>query len=474
MQRARLRSNEDAPHAVAALVSTPAVELRETLRLAVPIAFAQVALMTMGLVDAALVGRVSAADLSAVSIGNALLFAMLCTPMGVTMAVEPLASQAVGAGDGGRAWTSLRAGIVACALVSIPTMLLAAVTPLVLGPFGVDAAVIPAASRFVYARLPSMPMWLLFMAAKAYLEARGITRPLLIGGWAANVLNFVMVSVLVFGDRALAWVSVRPLGLPQLGSLGAGIGSTISNVVLAAIALYAAWRARPEGAHLFSGDTEELLESTRKLLRVGLPIGLQLLTEAGVFTLVTVLAGRLGARTSAANQIALGLASYTFMGVLGISSATAVRVGRAIGASDEGGPRRAWLVGFGLVIAYMGCCALIFLAFGPELARLFTPDDGVVVVAAQLLRIAAAFQIFDGIQGVAGGALRGAADTRFASWANVAGHWCVGLPLALLFGFAMKEGAVGLWWGLLAGLAVVAVVLSARFWRISGQRIEAV
>ena len=388
-------------------MSAPAEELRETLRLAVPIAFAQVALMTMGLVDAALVGRVSAADLSAVSIGNALIFAMLCTPMGVTMAVEPLASQAVGAGELGRAWTSLRAGIVACALLSIPTMLLAAVTPLVLAPLGVDAAVIPAASRYVYARLPSMPLWLIFMAAKAYLEARGITRPMLLGGWAANVLNFVVVSVLVFGDRALAWVSLRPLGLPQLGSLGAGLGSTLANVVLAAIALYAAWRARPEGAHLFSGDREELYASTRKLLGVGVPIGLQLLTEAGVFAIVTLLAGRLGARTSAAHQIAISLASYTFMGVLGISSATAVRVGRAIGAREDRGPRRAWLVGFGLVIGYMGCCALIFLAYGRALARVFTPDDAVVAVAAQLLRIAAAFQIFDGIQGVAGGALAG-------------------------------------------------------------------
>jgi MATE family multidrug resistance protein len=472
LQRARRRSTQGVPHAIAALVSHWTEELRETLRLAVPIAFAQVALMTMGLVDAALVGRVSAADLSAVSIGNALFFAMLCTPMGVTMAVEPLASQAVGAGDLGRAWTSLRAGIVACALLSIPTMLLAAVTPLVLAPFGVDPAVIPAASRFVYARLLSMPMWLLFMAAKAYLEARGLTRPMLVGGWAANVLNFAVVSVLVLGDRALAWIGVRPLGLPQLGSLGAGLGSTLSNVVLAAIALHAAWRARPEGAKLFSGG--ELRETTRKLLRVGVPIGLQLLTEAGVFAVVTLLAGRLGARTSAAHQIAIGLAAYTYMGVLGISSATAVRVGRAIGAREERGPRRAWLVGFALAIGYMGCCALVFLAWGRALARLFTPDEGVVGVAAELLGIAAAFQIFDGIQGVAGGALRGAADTRFASWANVAGHWCVGLPLAVLLGFRMGQGAVGMWWGMMAGLVVVAVVLSARFWRISGRRIEAV
>lgn len=430
--------------------------------------------MTMGLVDAALVGRVSAADLSAVSIGNALIFTMICLPMGVTLAVEPLASQAVGAGDPRRAWNSFRAGVVASMFLAIPTMLLAALSPLVLAPLHIPEAVIPPATAFVYARLPSMPMWLLFMSAKAYLEARGLTRPLLIGGWSANVLNFAAVSVLVLGDRALLRVGIRALGLPALGSLGAGLGTSFSNGMLAAIAVYAAWKARPEGTSLFSGDRAELLETTRKLVRVGAPIGLQILTEAGAFTLVTLLAGRLGADISAAHQIAMGLASYTFMGVLGISSATAVRVGRAIGARIHRGPRRAWLVGFGLVIVYMGGCAVVFLGFARPLARLFTPDEGVASIAVTFLRIGAAFQIFDGIQGVAGGALRGAADTRFASWANVACHWCIGLPLALLFCFTLAQGAIGLWWGMLAGLVAAAVMLSSRFWLISARTIEAV
>ncbi len=359
-------------------VEGQAEEIRETLRLAVPIAFAQIAMMTMGLVDAALVGRVSEADLSAVSIGNALIFSMLCAPMGVTMAVEPLASQAVGAGDPMRAWNSLRAGIVACLLLTIPTVIAAALSPFLLRPLGVDPAVIPAATRFVIARLPSIPLWLLFMAAKAYLEACGITRPLLVGGWGANVVNFLVVGVLVFGDRALGWVGIPALGLPALGSLGAGIGTSVSGVVLAGIALGAAWRARPKGARLFADDQDELHATTRKLLRVGLPIGLQLLTEVGVFTLVTLLAGRLGARTAAAHQIAIGLASYTYMGVLGISSATAVRVGRAIGAREERGPRRAWLVGLGLVVLYMGSCGVCFLGFGRVLARIFTDEPHVI------------------------------------------------------------------------------------------------
>lgn len=449
-------------------------EIRETLRLAVPIAFAQVALMTMGLVDAAMVGRVSATDAAAVQIGNSLTFFVTCTAMGVTMAVEPLASQAMGAGDPHRAWTSFRAGLLACLLLSIPSMIAAALSPWLLHALKVDPTVIPAATAFTYARIPGIPLWLLFMSAKAYLEARGLTRPLFIGGWGANIINFVIVGVLVFGDRALTRVGLPALGLPALGSLGAGFGTTFSNGVLAAVALYAAYRARPEGARLFGGDRGELVATTRKLIRVGTPMGFQLLTEVGVFTVVSLLMGRLGARAAAANLIALGLASYTFMGVLGISSATAVRVGRAIGARDHDGPRRAGLVGLGLVMLYMGTCAVVFVTFPGPLARIFTDDPAIEQAAVTLIRIAAAFQLFDGIQGVAGGALRGAADTRFASWANVACHWGVGLPVALWLGFTMAQGAPGLWWGLSAGLVVVAVVLTARFYRISGRVIEAV
>ncbi len=447
-------------------------EIRETLRLAVPITLAQVALMTMGLVDAAMVGRVSAAELAAVAMGNALAFAMLCPAMGVTMAVEPLASQAVGADDPDRAWLSLRAGVVACALLSIPTMLLMASSTVLLHVFGVDASVVPAAQRFILARVPGAPAWLLFMAAKAYLEARGVTRPLYVGGWVANVLNLVVCALLVFGDDALARVGLPPLGLPRLGSLGAGLATSFSNIVLAAFALLMAWRIRPPGATAF-GQGDELRLMTAKVIKVGVPIGMQILTEAGVFSCVGLLVGRLGPSATAAHQIVLGLASFTFMGVLGISGATSVRVGRAIGAREHGGPRVAGLVGVGLGIVYMVLCAGVFVLIPGPLARLFSDDPAVLATAIDVMRVAAAFQIFDGIQGVAGGALRGAADTRFASLMNVVCHWGIGLPLAVLFGAVLGRGVVGYWWGLALGLLCVSVALASRFWRVSSRSIEA-
>jgi multidrug resistance protein, MATE family len=231
--------------------------------------------------------------------------------------------------------------------------------------------------------------------------------------------------------------------------------------------------ARPTGATLLPEDRAELWATTRKLLRIGIPIGMQVLTEVGVFSVVSLLAGRLGARTSSAHQIALGLSSLAYMGVLGMSAATAVRVGRAVGAREEGGPRRAGVVGLGLASLYMASTSLVFLLCAGPLARLFTPDAAVVASAVTLVHIAAAFQIADGLQGVAGGALRGAADTRFASWANVACHWGIGLPLAIVLAFVLGWGATGLWWGLTAGLVVVAGVLVRRFVLISGRHIAA-
>jgi MATE family multidrug resistance protein len=449
------------------------VELRETLKLALPIAFAQVALMAMGTVDAALVGHISGVELAAVSIGNAVTFAAICTAMGVTQAVEPLAAQAVGAGQPERAWTSFRGGILACLALSLPTMLLAVAGTYGLGLLGVDAEVAGLARGFVYARLPGIPAWLAFMGAKAYLEARGLTRPLLIAGWAVNVLNFAVAALLVFGDAALVKVGLPKLGLPPLASMGAGLANSFSTWCLALWALGAVYLARPTGSALFSWSAE-LGDMARTIARVGVPIGLQLLAEVGVFALASPLAGRLGAHVAAAHQIAIGLASLTFMGVIGIGAATAVRVGRAIGAQELGGPRRAGFTGIGVATAYMSLCGIMFVFCARPLARLFTEDEQVIEAAVPLLRIAAAFQIFDGIQGVASGALRGAGDTAYAFWANVACHWGIGLPVSLVLCFQLGMGASGLWWGLSAGLAAVSAVLLVRFERRTRGAISAI
>lgn len=448
-------------------------EIRETLDLAVPIATAQIALMAMGLVDSALVGRVSPTELTAVSAGNGVFFAAICPAMGVTMAVEPLASQAVGAGEDEVAWRSFRAGLAACLVLTIPSMLLAVAGTVLFSLFRVAPESVPKATSFILARLPGTAPWLCFMATKAFLEAKGVTRPLYVGAISANVVNFVVCSLLVFGDGALTSVGLPAVGLPALGAVGAGLATSVANAFILAVALLAAHRLRPKGATLFARDPE-LWATTKKLLAVGVPIGMQFFTEVGAFVALGLFAASLGVRAGAAHQIAIGVASFTFMGILGIGGATAVRVGRAVGGGEVDGPRRAGVFGVGIGVVYSLGCAVLITLFATPLARAFTTDADLVRETAPLFVVAALFQIFDGIQGVSGGALRGAADTAFASWANVACHWFFGLPIAYVLAFRFDLGLFGLWIGAGCGLAAAATALFLRFLRTSSRTISRV
>jgi MATE family multidrug resistance protein len=207
-------------------------------------------------------------------------------------------------------------------------------------------------------------------------------------------------------------------------------------------------------------------------LRIGLPVGLQMGAEVGIFALVALLAARVGTLQLAAHQVAIGLASFSFTIALGVAAAGSVRVGKAIGARDRLSTRMAGHVAFlggGLV---MGTSAAMFALFPRSLARLVTNQETVLRAAAPLLLVVAVFQLSDGIQAVGAGVLRGAGDTRYTLYTNLIGHWCVGLPIALVLGFKMRWGVVGLWWGLCAGLTVVAVTLFVRFERLSRGEIE--
>jgi MATE family multidrug resistance protein len=209
----------------------------------------------------------------------------------------------------------------------------------------------------------------------------------------------------------------------------------------------------------------------RKALGLGTPFGLQLMAEFGVFSLVNVLMGNLDARSLAAHQVAITLASATFMVPVGIGAATSVRVGQAIGRQDAPGTRLAGMTGIGVGMGFMLCSAAAFLLLPRLLASVITSEVDVIEAVVPLLFVAAIFQLSDGVQAVASGALRGAGDTRFPLWANLGGHYLVGLPLGVLLGFGMGFGAAGLWWGLSAGLTCVAVALALRFRHASARPI---
>ena len=427
-------------------------ELSALFRLAWPIALASVGTLAMSLVDTAILGRVSTIDLAGASLGRSIGFAALTLGMGIATAIEPFAAQAIGAKDDARAWQALRSNARACLIVVLPCVVLAFATTLLLPPIGVDARVVSGARGFLLGQSPSMLLTLLFMATKAFLQAHHRTTPALIGVGVANVINVIVCNLLVRGDGALAAVGLPGIGLPHLGATGAGFALSVSTAVL----LLFVWAPARE----YRAAPAPAIE-TREMFRVGTSIGLQMLAEYAIFTTVSMLAGSLGANVIAAHQIALAVASFSYMGALGIASATAVRVGYAVGAGRP--PRRAGLVGIGVGAAFMLASAAVLALASHAIAGLFSDDRDVVELGAVLLRIAAVFQLFDGIQVVSAGALRGAGEVRVPFIAVVGAHWLVGFPTAWLLGFTLGWGARGLWWGLTAGLVAASIALAARF-----------
>lgn len=443
-------------------VSTGA-ELGRLAVLAWPITLAQLGMMSLHLVDTAIVGRSSVDDLAGVALGRSIAFLTVSAGMGIPFALETLATQAVGASEPDAAWSALRGAIRASLVAIVPITFVALAITFALPRFGVEAAIADRARAFVIGNAPGSYGFLLFLATKTYLQAHGRTTPALIAAAIANVVNVVVCSLLVRGDDALVSVGLAGVGLPRWGAFGAGLSASLASLLLGALTLYAAHALRPREAARVPP-----MPMTR-VARIGLPIGLQLLAEVGVFSVVALVAGRLGARVVSAHQVAIGLASTTFMVALGVSGATAVRVGIAVGAGRS--PRRVGVLGTLLGVGTMSLGAAMFLTFPEPLARLFTTDPDVVATSVLLLRIAALFQLFDATQGVVAGALRGAGDVRFPFLVMLVGYWGLGFPVALFLAFRVGWGASGLWWGLAAGLAFVAVALVARFAHITAKPI---
>jgi multidrug resistance protein, MATE family len=440
-------------------------ELGSLVRLALPLAVAQGGQALMGVVDTAIVGRAGALQLAGTGLGNALFIALAIFGMGVMHGLDPLVSQAVGAGDLARARRALWQGVwLACglaALLAVPS----ALAPGVLVPLGIEPQVARVASRYLLWRLPGLPFFLSFFAARAYLQALGSARPMVIATAAANLANVPLDVLLVFGGASLPW----PLAaVPAMGAGGAALATSIVSALQLAI-LSRAVRAVPVpgGAVPRRAEPRELARA----VRLGLPIGLHMGAEVGFFALVGFLAARLGAIPLAAHQLALSMASLTFTVAVGFGNAGSVRVGWAVGARDRKGARRAGLAAFGAGAAFMSIAALALFLFPGAIARLMTDDPAVVAAAVPLLRVAAVFQISDGVQGVGAGVLRGAGETRFTFAANMAGHWALGFPAAVLLGLSAGLGVTGLWWGFVLGLSAVGGALLVRFLRVSSREI---
>jgi MATE family multidrug resistance protein len=445
-------------------------ELRKLLRLAAPIAFTQAGYALMGLVDTAVVGRLGASALGAIGLANGLFFAVAIVGLGTMMGLDPLFAQALGAGDERRAralvWQGIWLSFAVTAVLAIPIALM----PLLLEPARIEPAVARDARLFLWLRLPGLWPLLAFAGLRAYLQAAHRLRALVVATVLANVANFALDVALVYGR----------FGFPALGAPGSGLATSICSFLqLAVLAIAFQFRGHPAqlpvpGGRAGGVGAESRLLSPadlRKALAVGIPVGLQMGAEVGVFALVGLLAGRLGALALAAHQVALALASFTFCAAVGIGQAGSVRVGWAVGARNTRAARRSGLVAFAGGAGIMSMSALLFWLIPSSLARLLSDQPDVIAASVPLLAVCAFFQLSDGIQGVGAGVLRGAGDTRFAFLANLVGHYAVGLPVAIGLGLMCGLGVIGLWWGLCAGLTAVAIALLTRFLRLSSREI---
>jgi MATE family multidrug resistance protein len=422
-------------------------ELQQVARLSAPVALAQLGLMMIGVVDTLMLSRLGVTELAAGALGNAWQWTFLSLGLGMVMGIDPLISHAHGRGDGPGTALALQRGIVLGILVSLPIMLAGASTEQGLLAIGQEPAVALLAGRYNLYKLPTVPSFLVYSALRQYLQGRGLMGPATIVMWLGNLVHALLGWALIFGH----------LGLPALGVEGAALASSVSTVLL--VVMLAFWIVlldlhvdawRPWSRESFS------LGGLLQTVRLGLPVGLQISLESTAFSISTTMAGWLGREALASHQIVLNMASLAFMVPLGISQGASTRVGNLIGSGDLPGMRRATKVSIALGASVMIFSALAFSALRYELPALYTGDARVIALAAQILPLAAAFQLTDGTQVVAGGVLRGMGRPDAAAVVNLLGYYLIALPCAYALGFVWGFGLVGIWISLAAGLTLVA------------------
>ena len=435
-------------------------ELVPMLRLAVPVVMAELGWMTMGVVDTLMVGGLGPEAISAVGIGASMHIAFAIFGMGVLLGLDTLVSQAYGAGDVADCHRWLIDGLTLAAIMAVPITAVCLLLYFAIPSLGFHAAIAPPLQSYFLIVVLSTPFLLAYAACRRYLQGMHLVTPVMFALVSANLLNAVMDWALIYGH----------LGLPALGVSGAAWATLLSRVyMLAALAVAIWWTDQRTAAAMAAADQHHHsvwrvprlidLARLRRLLTLGLPAASQMLAEVGVFALATALAGTLDPISGASHQIALNLAGVAFMIPLGVGAAGAVRVGHAVGARD---PDRAAAAGWTAIligVAFMLASGALFVLIPGTLIGWFSSDPAVLRVGTSLLYLAAVFQLFDGIQGVVTGTLRGLGDTRTPMIVNLGAHWFLGLPVSYTLCFIAGWGVWGLWVGLSLGLIVTGTIL---------------
>lgn len=424
--------------------------------LAIPVILAEVGWTTMGLVDTFMVGSLGPAAIGAVGLGSIVFLSIGIFGMGLLLGLDTLVSQAYGAGRIDLCHHWLLQGIYLGLAAAVPLTLVSLGIIATLPLWGLNPDVLALSGPYLKVVTLSVLPLLFYTAFRRYLQAMNSVRPITFALVTANLVNVAVNWVLIHGH----------LGFPALGATGAAWATVLSRVYMAAVLLVAiVMRDERHQTRLAAVSRRVEWQAVRRMLGLGVPAGLQILLEVGVFAAASALAGRLSPGALAAHQIALNLWAIVFMVPLGLNAAGAVRVGQAVGRQDPDGVWRAGWTALALGLAFTATSALVFLLAGRPLIAAFSTDATVLATGPSLLAIAGVCLIFDGTQGISTGILRGLGETRIPLLTNLAGHWLIGLPLGYAACFWLGWGVQGLWIGLATGLVIVGGTL-LRTWHL--------
>jgi len=436
-------------------------ELRETFILATPLILGQLSSIGMNVIDTLLAGHLDARTLAAVAIGTGLWSLAIVAAIGVMLALPPSVAQLAGAGERARIGPLLRQALWLALALGIALLLLVRGAGVLLAPIGIEPDVAAETRKFLHAIAWGAPALTGYFALRGFSDGVGMTRPTMYFGLLGLLLLAPIGYVLMYGR----------LGFAARGAQGSGMATAIVLwIQFAAFALYLRLRRHYRELAPFARFEAPHWPEIVGLLRLGVPMGVSVLMEAGLFVAAALLIGSLGANSVAGHQIAINVASVAFMVPLGVAMATTVRVGNAVGRGDPDAVRRAGYAGITATAFTQTLSSLVMALFPLAIANIYTTDAGVAAMAAQLMLLAAVFQFSDGVQVAANGALRGLKDTTVPMAITALAYWGIGMPVGWWLAFRAGFGARGMWMGLIAGLTVAAALLFLRFTRMAPHR----
>ena len=437
-------------------------ELGQLSRLGLPMMLAQLSQMGMGVMDTIMAGRVNAVDLAGVALGGNLFWPSILFVVGVLMSLMPSVSQMHGAGRERESGEVVRQAWWIALVSGGAVIMLLQNAERIYRLIDVDPLAIPIAVAYLDALSWGVLPLLGYATLRFLCDGNSWTVPAMAVALSGLALKFPLNLLFIHGG----------FGLPAMGGVGCGYASAIvitsQLLAMCLIVAFSRMRVCAVFARFSAPDGAEIW----RLIKLGLPIGLAIFVEVGMFSLVTLLVGRLGVEAVAAHQIAMSVAGLTFMVGLALGAAASVRIGYNVGAEDVRGARRSGAVAFGVSLSFALVAAVAIFLGRFWLAGLYTKEAVVFALAAELLLFVAAFQLFDDAQATCTGALRGYKDTKTPMWTGAVAYWMVGFPVGVAFGFGLfalpNLGLHGFWIGSTAGLAVAAVVLVLRFRWLSG------